>query len=154
MLALELGADDVFDPVAQDALRAVAAFDPRGAGIVLECSGAADALQLAFDVCAPGGVVGVLGLPATPVLLLRMMLRELRAFSIQGPTHDSMRSALRLLQERPSIALVATGLVPLEAAQEAFRSLIDGATGGKVLVDPWASASGFGKDSTFGSVSG
>jgi threonine dehydrogenase-like Zn-dependent dehydrogenase len=154
MLALELGADEVFDPVALDAIRAVVAFDPKGPGVVFECSGAPDALQLAFDVCAPGGVVGVLGLPATPVMLLRMMLRELRAFSIQGPTPDSMRSALRLLQERPSVALVATGLVALDGTPEAFRSLIDGATGAKVLVDPWAPTSGFGKDSTLGGVSG
>jgi L-idonate 5-dehydrogenase len=154
MLALELGADEVFDPVSQDELGAMVAFDPGGPGVVFECSGAPDALQLAFDACAPGGVVGILGLPATPIMVLRMMLRELRAFSIQGPTPDSMRKALRLLQDRPSISLVATGLVPLDGTPEAFRSLIDGATGGKVLVDPWAAASGFGKDSTFGGVSG
>jgi threonine dehydrogenase-like Zn-dependent dehydrogenase len=154
MLALALGAQETFDPVRGDPLAALAAFDQRGPGMVFECSGSPDALQHAIDACAPGGVVAILGLPAMPVMLLRMMLRELRAFSIQGPTPDSMRAALRLLRERPSIAQVATATVPLEEAPEAFRRLVERASGGKVLVDPWASASAFGKDSAFRGVSG
>ena len=49
------------------------------------------------------GVVGILGIPMAPVLLLRMTLREQRAFSISGPSMESMQRAIQLLGERPEV---------------------------------------------------
>jgi threonine dehydrogenase-like Zn-dependent dehydrogenase len=73
-----------------------------------------------------------------PAFLLRFTLREQRAFSIQGPTPDSMRRALDILRNRPQTQKIVTGTVPLEETNEAFARLIEGSDGVKVLVDPEA----------------
>jgi L-idonate 5-dehydrogenase len=137
-LARDQGAEDVFDPILEPPFAKVLEYDPHGPAIAFECSGAGEALQQVFDACGPGGVVGILGIPMTSVFLLRMTLRDLRAFAIQGPTRGSMQRALDLLAERPRIARVVTGTVPLEGAKDAFDALVDGGGGAKVLVEPGA----------------
>ena len=89
-----------------------------------------------FDTCGHRGVVGILGIPMAPVFLLRMTLRELRAFSIQGPTVDSMRAALELLRARPEAGKVISNVVPLDGANQAFADLAGGSGEVKVLVEP------------------
>ncbi len=135
-LGLQLGCEHVVDPITEDLVSRSLALDPHGPRVVFECSGMPDALQLAFDVCGHAGVVGVLGVPVAPVLLLRMFVREQRAFSLSGPTRESMERALTLLVERPQIARVVTGTVPLEDTDQAFRKLVAGNGGIKVLVAP------------------
>jgi len=135
-LAMDLGCRSAIDPAKEDPVAATVAVDPHGARIALECSGAPESLQQAFDTCGYEGVVGVLGIPTAPVFILRMTLRELRAFSIQGPTLESMRGALDLLRERPETAKVITHTVPLEGTPGAFESLANGEGGIKVLVEP------------------
>jgi L-idonate 5-dehydrogenase len=137
-LALDQGAEDAFDPIAEDPFAQVLTCDPKGPAISFECSGTAEGLQQAIDACRPQGVVGILGIPMASTFLLRMTLRDLRAFSIQGPTVDSMRRALELLRERPQIGRIASGTVPLDRAGEAFDALVNGGGGAKLLVDPWA----------------
>jgi L-idonate 5-dehydrogenase len=135
-IALALGAEEVLDPKAEDPPGALRAIDPHGPRVAFECAGVPDSLQQIFDACGHGGMVGILGIPMAPVFLLRMTLKEQRAFSIQGPTIESMREALGLLRERPGIAAAITGTVPLEGANDAFAALADGGGGCKVLVEP------------------
>jgi len=135
-LALELGCAAAFDPTAQDPLGVLLSLDQHGPRVAFECAGIPDSLQQVIDVCGPQGVVGILGIPMASVFLLRLMLKDLRAFSIQGPTMDSMRRALQLVQDRPQTALIVTGTVPLEAIGVAMGGLIDDADGVKVLVAP------------------
>jgi len=137
-LALDQGAEDVFDPTVDDPFGAVLRYDPRGPRAAFECSGAVGALQQVIDACGAAGTVGILGIPMASVFLLRMTLRELRAFAIQGPSMDSMRRALDLMRSRPQVARIATGTAALDEAAEAFRALVAGTGGAKVLVDPWA----------------
>ncbi len=137
-LALDQGAEDVFDPSAEDPFGAVVRYDPKGPRVAFECSGAVGALQQVIDVCGAAGTVGILGIPMASVFLLRMTLRELHAFAIQGPSMDSMRRALELMRGRPQVSRIATGTATLEEAAEAFRALASGGGGAKVLVDPWA----------------
>jgi L-idonate 5-dehydrogenase len=136
--AQDLGAEGVFDPAHEDPGVRLLAVDPHGPRIVLECAGVPESLQQAFDACGPMGTVGILGIPMAPVFLLRMTLREQRAFSIQGPSRESMQSATALLQERPEIAKVITGTVPLDRTDQAFARLVEGDGGIKVLVAPGA----------------
>jgi L-idonate 5-dehydrogenase len=134
--ALELGAEDAFDPAKEDPGLRMMAADRHGPRIAFECAGVADSLQQIFDVCGPMGTVGILGIPMAPVFLLRMTMREQRAFSIQGPSRESMLRALALLQDRPHIAAIVTGTVPLELTNAAFARLVEGDGGIKVLVAP------------------
>lgn len=134
--ALELGAEDVFDPAKEDPGLRMLAVDQHGPRVAFECAGVPESLQQVFDACGPMGTVGILGIPMAPVFLLRMTLREQRAFSIQGPSRESMARALSMLQDRPAIAKVITGTVPLEQTNEAFSRLVEGDGGIKVLVAP------------------
>ncbi len=135
-LALELGCDEVFDPTARDPVSATAALDQHGPRVAFECAGVPESLQQVFEACGPEGVVGILGIPMAPVFLLRMTLKEERAFSIRGPTRESMRRALDLMRERPEISRVITHTVPLELADDAFARLAAGDGGIKVLLQP------------------
>lgn len=134
--ALALGAEDVFDPSREDPGLRMTTVDPHGPRIAFECAGVPDSLQQMFDACGPMGTVGILGIPMAPVFLLRMTMREQRAFSIQGPSRESMLRALALLQEKPDIAAIITGTVRLEQTDEAFARLVEGDGGIKVLVAP------------------
>jgi threonine dehydrogenase-like Zn-dependent dehydrogenase len=134
--ALELGVEDAFDPTQEDPGLRLMAVDQHGPRVAFECAGVPESLQQVFDTCGPMGTVGVLGIPMAPVFLLRMTLREQRAFSIQGPTWESMERALGLLRERPDVASVITGRVPLEGTNDAFARLVEGDGGIKVLVAP------------------
>jgi threonine dehydrogenase-like Zn-dependent dehydrogenase len=131
-----LGTEATLDNRAQDPVAATFGLDSRGPRVAFECAGAPESLQEVFDVCGPLGVVGILGIPAGPVLLLRMTIREQRAFSISGPSMDSMRAALDLLGARPRVADVITGTVGLDGLDAAMAALADGDGGIKVLVDP------------------
>lgn len=135
-LGLEQGCEAVLDPTKENAMALTMELDQHGPRVAFECSGVADSLQQIFDVCGHAGTVGILGIPMAPVFLLRMTLKELRAFSIQGPSRDSMGRALELLAERPQVAKVVTGTVPLEATGRAFEDLVEGVGGCKVLVEP------------------
>jgi threonine dehydrogenase-like Zn-dependent dehydrogenase len=135
-VAMEIGCEDAFDNMKEDPFGKVLTYDPHGPRIALECAGVPDSLQQVIDACAPQGVVGILGIPMAPAFLLRFTLREQRAFSIQGPSMDSMRRALALLRERPEFRRVVTDVVSLEEAPGAFARLADGTGGIKVLVAP------------------
>jgi threonine dehydrogenase-like Zn-dependent dehydrogenase len=135
-LGLEVGCDEVLDPTAQDPVGATLALDPHGPRVAVECAGVPDSLQQVFDVCGHAGAVVILGIPMAPVFLLRMTLKEQRAFSLQGPSPESMRGALDLLRSRPQTAKAITGEVPLEDTDRAFADLVAGTGGAKVLVAP------------------
>jgi threonine 3-dehydrogenase len=137
-LGVELGCEATFDPTNEDPISRVLDLDPHGPRIALECSGAPVSLQQVFDACGYQGVIGVLGVPMAPILLLRMFVKEQRAFSLSGPSRESMERALRLLQERTEVGKVVTGIVPLDDTDRAFRRLVAGDGGVKVLVAPGA----------------
>jgi threonine dehydrogenase-like Zn-dependent dehydrogenase len=130
------GAELTLDNTKENAVAALEALDPRGPRAAFECAGVPDSLQEVFEVCGALGVVGILGIPMAPVLLLRMTIKEQRAFSISGPSVDSMIAALDLLAARPQVASVVTGTVGLDGLDEAMAGLADGRGGIKVLVEP------------------
>jgi threonine dehydrogenase-like Zn-dependent dehydrogenase len=139
-LGEDLGCEIVFDPTAEDPWWRTLAVDPHGPGFAFECSGAATAVQTAFNVCGHLGTVVLLGIPFEPAFFLSavMSVKEQRALSVSGPSMDSMREALELLRRRPQTARVVTGEVPLEATQQAMQDLVNGHGGVKVLVNPRA----------------
>jgi threonine dehydrogenase-like Zn-dependent dehydrogenase len=139
-LGEELGCEVVFDPTAEDPWWRTLAIDLHGPAFAFECSGAASAVQTAFNVCGHLGTVVLLGIPFEPAFFLPavMSVKEQRALSVSGPTMESMREALELLRRRPQTARVITREVPLEETQQAMQDLVDGHGGVKVLVNPGA----------------
>jgi threonine dehydrogenase-like Zn-dependent dehydrogenase len=136
VLGLEFGCETVLDNVQCDPSSALQEIDPHGPRVAMECSGAPASLQQVFDVCGPQGVVGILGIPMAPAFLLRMTLRDLRAFAIQGPSYESMARAVEFLRDRPRTAKPLITVVTLEEAGAAFEALAESRGGVKVLVAP------------------
>ncbi len=135
-LGAELGCEATFDPSREDPFSTLLSFDPHGPRVAFECAGAPESLQQVIDACGYMGVIGILGVPMAPVSLLRMFVKEQRAFSLSGPSRRSMERALDLMQEHRKIAKVITGAVPLEETGAAFERLVAGNGGLKVLVAP------------------
>src|SRR5262249_47027257 len=125
-LAEMLGAEATFDNAARDPAGALAELDLRGPRAAFECAAGPASLQDVFDGCGPLGTVGILGIPMAPVLLLRMTLREQRAFSISGPSMESMRRAIQLLGERPEVGDLVTGTVSLDELDATMAALAEG----------------------------
>ena len=132
------GCEVVFDPLAEDPFWKTLGVDRHGPAFAFECSGAAPAVQLAFNACGHMGTVVLLGIPFEPAMLMPavMAVKEQRALSISGPSMDSMRAALEFLRRRPEVARLITGEVPLERLQQTMHDLESGQGGVKVLVHP------------------
>jgi threonine dehydrogenase-like Zn-dependent dehydrogenase len=132
------GCESTFDPVAEDPFWKLLAVDLHGPRFAFECSGAAAAVQLAFNACGHMGTVALLGLPFEPALFIPavMAVKEQRALAITGPSMRSMEAALALLRRNPAAADVITGTRALAEVQQAFEELADGTGGIKILVDP------------------
>jgi len=118
----------------------IAEIEDRLGDLVIECKEVRKAFgdrllieSLSFSLPA-GGIVGIIGVPMAPVVLLRMFVKEQRAFSLSGPSHRSMARALDLLEEWPEVRKVVTCTVPLEGTQAAFEGLVAGDGNAKVLV--------------------
>jgi threonine dehydrogenase-like Zn-dependent dehydrogenase len=139
-LGEELGCEMTFDPDSEDPFWKTLAVDLHGPRFAFECSGAATAVQYAFNACGHMGTVVLLGIPFEPVMFIPavMSVKEQRAISISGPSRDSMVDAMGLLRRRPEAVKVVTGERPLSEIQRAFEDLAEGRGGIKVLIDPRA----------------
>jgi threonine dehydrogenase-like Zn-dependent dehydrogenase len=137
-LGEEFGCESTFDPVAEDPFWKLLAVDLHGPRFAFECSGAASAIQLAFNACGHLGTVVLLGIPFEPAMFIPavMSVKEQRALSVTGPSMASMGTALEVLQRRPEVARVVTGVRPIGEVQQAFEEQAEGTGGIKVLVDP------------------
>ncbi len=62
-LATEFGATETVSAYGQDAIDRVNELTAGGADHVLECVGAASAMETAIELCRPGGTVGYVGVP-------------------------------------------------------------------------------------------
>lgn len=131
-----LGCLEVIDPTRTDPYDTARRHGPHAPRVAFECSGDPEGLQQIFDACAPHGTVAILGVPKAPTLLLRMTVREQRAFSIAGPTKASMEAALDHLVHHPELGTVITDVISLDELGPKIDSLAGGGPGVKVLVEP------------------
>jgi len=131
-----IGATVTLDPTREDVYDLARERHPAGPRVAFECSGTPDGLQEIFDAGGPGATIGILGIPTMPVLLLRMTVREQRAFSIAGPTIESMTEALEHVGSHPELTRIVTGRVGFDEVADAMAALVGGRRGIKVLVDP------------------
>ena len=102
-----------------------------------ECTGVAQAVQTAINVCGHLGTVCLLGMPMEPATIFTPVIsvKEQRLVSIAGPSMESMAEAMQLLLRRPQIASALVSVVPLAGTERAMQALADGNGGLKVLVD-------------------
>lgn len=126
--ATDLGCEDAFDPTNEEPFWKLFAYDPLGPRVAFECSGAAPALQLTINVPRYGGTVGILGIPfePTPIIPAVFSVKELRLFSISGPSKKTIAGALDLLVRRPEVERIATSTVALGETGNAMGRLARG----------------------------
>jgi threonine dehydrogenase-like Zn-dependent dehydrogenase len=140
-LAKELGADIVAEP---DALprhvRSVTrswVIDDRltcGADHVVDCVGSEQSLQQALDVCAPGGIVHVVGMPARTTLdLTGLWNRELTMTGCYAYTPDDFADALDLVRSA-DLGRLVSATYPLARYRDAIEHAASAGARGAVKI--------------------
>jgi threonine 3-dehydrogenase len=139
-LAKQMGADVVVDPTAQDPVEVVLeATGGHGAGVVLEMSGNAKAIDQGTRMLARGGRMSLLGLASGPVPLDitdQVIFKEARLVGVTG------RELFRTWEQTST--LLETGMVdvspvithrfPLERFEEAFETATSGRSAKVILL--------------------
>ena len=140
-LAKELGADIVAEPDALPRhIRSVTrswVIDDRltcGADHVIDCVGSEQSLQQALDVCAPGGIVHVVGMPARTTLdLTGLWNRELTMTGCYAYTPDDFADALDLVRSA-DLGRLVSATYPLARYREAIEHAASAGARGAVKI--------------------
>ena len=138
-LALQLGADEVFDPGAGDPFEWVRdRTHGRGASCVVECSGRAEAARLYIDAAAILGKVAVVGENPGPVQVSPSNDFIRKGLTVFGTWHGNWLNYTRifdLIRRKPEVEKMITHTFPFGRAQEAFDTFFSGKAG-KVILKP------------------
>jgi NADPH:quinone reductase-like Zn-dependent oxidoreductase len=126
--ALELGADQAFEPGARL---------PERPDAVLESVGAAT-WEHSLKAVRPGGTIVVVGKTSgsfPPLDLERVYLAKLRILGTTMGTRDELEQLVRLVAER-DIRPPIHATLPLAEARDGFRAMVEGELFGKVVLRP------------------
>ncbi len=124
-LGLKLGADHVVNIRKENAVEAVKRITgSRGVNYVLECSGAADALNEAMDMTQRGGRICLAAFPGEPALvdLAKIVRNNIYLYGIRGEGKSATHRAAALMNQKKFDAkLMHTHTFPLEELPTAFK---------------------------------
>lgn len=138
-IARQLGADETVNIEEADAGKTVKALsDGNGADVVLECSGAEQAVSLGLELVRKRGTFTQIGLFGHPIRIdfEKTAYKELRIHGSFSQTWTAWKRALRLLAEgKVRTAPLVTGRFPLGRWEEAFRTC-EARECGKILLIP------------------
>lgn len=139
-LALELGADEVFDPACGDALEWVRRMTGgRGVSRAVDCCGKPEAERLCMDAAAVLGKVAFAGENQSNIEVGPSTDFIRKGLTVIGTWHMNLLDfpkVLTLMRRKPQIEKMITHTFPFERAQEAFETFLSGKTG-KVLLKPF-----------------
>ena len=133
--ARALGATNVIN-VAKDAVEREA-YD-----VVLECSGVAASISVAFEAARKAGTVVQIGMVPNeprPVNLAPFISKELRVYGTFR-FKDEIDTAIELLAAQPELADVITHEFPADDAVELFAAAKNSEASGKVIASLWPDA--------------
>jgi (R,R)-butanediol dehydrogenase / meso-butanediol dehydrogenase / diacetyl reductase len=113
------------EPEIRDFARAVRGLTGGGAGIVVDCSGAAPALQAATEMTARGGRVVIAGIPKKPVPVDagRMVVYERSLIATLGYANDLPRVARMIATGSLDPSVMITNRIPLSGVAEEIERL-------------------------------
>ncbi len=135
MYALRLGASEVIDPSAANAPREIGRLtEDRGADIVFECTGEADAVRESCLIARPLGRIMVLGIPDGddyPFEASSARRKQLTATFVRRSNQTLEKSIELAVEGRVDLACLATHRFPLESAADAMELAIS-RTGGVI----------------------
>lgn len=140
-LACELGATHALDPAGDDVAAAVGELTGgHGADAVFECAGEAETFAQMVEVAAPGGRIGVVGIPAEDRLCFRHSAarrKGLDVLMIRRANLTAERALTRALNEKLPIGRLARHHWPLEQTQVAYETAAEYRDGViKAIVNP------------------
>lgn len=120
--AMQLGADKVVNPFAEDAFEATSKQEPLLLDIVFECSGDQKAVDDATKVLKPGGKLVLVGIPPEAKYVFNMDLMRRKELSIQNVRRQNhcMEKAIELISNGLPIDQIATHYFLPEETQKAF----------------------------------
>ncbi|GIX29846.1 MAG: Zn-dependent alcohol dehydrogenase [Porticoccaceae bacterium] len=106
--------------------------------LVVECTGAAGALEAALQWLAPGGALVSLGMgmASEPLVPAALAFREISLHFPVGYAVEDFAATVRALAAAPEVAAMVSECVPLAAVPAAFERLRRGQARSKVLVVP------------------
>ncbi len=140
--ARRLGATHTLNAGREDVEAAVADLTGgAGAEVVFECAGVPETFLQMAEVAAPGGAVGVVGIPADDRLAVRHSTARRKGLDlrmIRRANRTFARALARALHERLPLAELATHHWPLSGVQAAYETAAayrDGVV--KAIVNPW-----------------
>ena len=141
-LALELGAEAVVNPLAEDALGQILALTSNGRGVdkALDCSGVVAAHRLCIDAARRKGVVAFVGEchDDTPLRISPDMIRK--GLTMLGSWHFNLADAPRMMtmigRLGDQLDKLITHRYPMAGIQSAWETQLSGHCG-KVLLQPW-----------------
>ncbi len=124
-LGLKLGADHVVNINKEKPVEVVKRLTGgRGANYVLECSGAANALNEAMDMTQRGGRICLAAFPGEPALvdLAKIVRNNIYLYGIRGEGKSATHRAAALMNQKKFDAkLMHTHTFPLEELPTAFK---------------------------------
>ena len=124
-LGLKLGADHVININKEKPVEVVKGLTGgRGANYVLECSGAANALNEAMDMTQRGGRICLAAFPGEPALvdLAKIVRNNIYLYGIRGEGNSATHRAAALMNQKKFDAkLMHTHTFPLEELPTAFK---------------------------------
>jgi len=137
-MAKVMGADDVLDAAGDVVAQIRKATGGVGVDIVLEMSGAEQAIRQGFEAVTNGGRVSLLGLPSRPITLdlnNEIIFKGLRVYGITGrKMFETWYRTQALLAQGLDLSPIVTHRLPLARFAEAFDLLAAGHAGKVVLL--------------------
>lgn len=125
--ALELGANQVFDPACVDLVKEIVQLTEIGADVVFECAGARPTLQQAWEMVRRGGRVMVISLAWEPVdcLPVEWVGREVEMKTCYGYLNSEWAISMSLMQEKKiRTEPMISKIIDLSEIQMAFQELL------------------------------
>ena len=123
-LARGFGATDVVEERGDAAVERVRELTDGGASHVIECVGTAGSFATAIGSARPGGVVGHVGVPAEPVNLLDVHMRNVRLIGGVAPVRSYIPELMEdVLAGRLDPSPVMDLVVPLEEVPAGYAAM-------------------------------
>jgi len=139
-LAQSLGAALTINPAKEDVVkRVMEATDGKGVDLVLECSGAAQAITQAVDLVKPGGTIVWVGMthpPEVPLNQVKLIVKEIRTQGVFRYANAYPTAVNLVAAGRIRLAPLITARFPFARAIEAIELCATGAAEQiKVMID-------------------
>ncbi|MDR0878064.1 MAG: alcohol dehydrogenase catalytic domain-containing protein [Treponema sp.] len=124
--AKKCGADKTVNSKEKDLAKAVEAFAPGGADIVLDAVGVSPLTELSFSFAAPTGRIGIIGFDAKPVSIppVNITKKELTIVGSRMNNHRFPAVVKWFKEDKLNIDLLISRRYPVEEIQKAFEETI------------------------------